>query len=576
MGGGRGARLVLLALLLAAGLVGAQMAWPGLAMSAAAQADATPTITTTPSAGGPVGTSISDSATVTGAPAPTPAPTPPTTFPSQPGLPSTGVLSVDPTGSVTFELFPPTDPTCSGTPVFTSTNPLSAGTAASDSFTADAAGTWQWVATYSGDADNSPVSTACGDEPVVITAGPAALDTTKTLATADGTPVAAGAPVNASAVLVYDITVTNSGGSPGTTSLSETVPAGTTYTGSGEGWSCATGSVAGTDCSQSVTVGPGATTTVHYTLTVDNPLPAGITAIGNQITSSAGTCSSCSTSNTVADRLYWTDRVGGIGTIMVANLDGSGVTTLVTGQNSPEGVAVGNDHIYWSNAPDGTIMEANLDGADAHEIVSGQALPFGVAVDGSHLYWANFIGSTIMEANLDSCTPGPCTVVNTLLSGSPDVSQPQGVAVANGNIYWANNVTSATQEGTLMEASLAGCAPPTPCTDVTTLASSTSGAAAGAVLGGPTGVAVNSSEIYWTNYYTGTIWMGQLTDVSGTATEIVDTGVVGLPFLALDSSHVYWTEQNTDTIMRANLDGSDPTSVVTGQEFPTGIAVGPP
>ncbi len=50
---------------------------------------ATPTIATTPSAGGPVGTSIFDTATVSG--------------------------GVNPTGTVTFNLFGPGDATCTGT-----------------------------------------------------------------------------------------------------------------------------------------------------------------------------------------------------------------------------------------------------------------------------------------------------------------------------------------------------------------------------------------------------------------------------------------------------------------------------
>ncbi len=96
---------------------------------------ATPTIATTPSPGGPVGTSISDTATVTG--------------------------GFNPTGTVTFELFPPGDTTCSGTPVFTSlSNPLSGGSATSGSITTVAVGTYHWVATYNGDANNTTVSSA--------------------------------------------------------------------------------------------------------------------------------------------------------------------------------------------------------------------------------------------------------------------------------------------------------------------------------------------------------------------------------------------------------------------------------
>jgi hypothetical protein len=39
-----------------------------------------------------------------------------------------------------------------------------------------------------------------------------------------------------------------------------------------------------------------------------------------------------------ASHLYWANYRGG--TIVEANLDGTGATTIATGQNGPEGVAV--------------------------------------------------------------------------------------------------------------------------------------------------------------------------------------------------------------------------------------------
>ena len=105
-----------------------------------------PSISTTQSAGGTIGlTSVSDTATVSG--------------------------GLNPTGTVTFQLFAPGDDTCSGTPVFTSSDrPLSNGVAQSDSFTPSATGTYQWVAIYNGDDANLTVVSGCGDEPVTLLA----------------------------------------------------------------------------------------------------------------------------------------------------------------------------------------------------------------------------------------------------------------------------------------------------------------------------------------------------------------------------------------------------------------------
>ncbi len=43
--------------------------------------------------------------------------------------------------------------------------------------------------------------------------------------------------------------------------------------------------------------------------------------------------------------------------------------------------------------------------------------------------------------------------------------------------------------------------------------------------------------------------------------------------IAVTSSHLYWADQGTGTITQANLDGSNPQTIVTGQNKPTGRAV---
>jgi hypothetical protein len=107
------------------------------------QAD--PSLVTNATAGGNTGTPISDSATVSG--------------------------GTNPTGTVTFKLYGTADATCSAAAIFTSANrPLSGGVAHSDAFAATTtAGTYNWIATYNGDANNTSVSGKCADEPVTVT-----------------------------------------------------------------------------------------------------------------------------------------------------------------------------------------------------------------------------------------------------------------------------------------------------------------------------------------------------------------------------------------------------------------------
>jgi hypothetical protein len=78
---------------------------------------------------------------------------------------------IDPGGAITFRLFGPNNATCSGAPVFTAVTAVNGnGDYRSAPFIVLLPGTYRWVASYAGDAMNTPVDTACGDpaETVVI------------------------------------------------------------------------------------------------------------------------------------------------------------------------------------------------------------------------------------------------------------------------------------------------------------------------------------------------------------------------------------------------------------------------
>ena len=72
--------------------------------------------------------------------------------------------------------------------------------------------------------------------------------------------------------------------------------------------------------------------------------------------------------------MYWTDT-GGIGDIRRANLDGTGQQVLVTGQNSPVGIALDPvaGQMYWANQFGGTIWRANFEWHGAASLPIGAA-----------------------------------------------------------------------------------------------------------------------------------------------------------------------------------------------------------
>ena len=113
---------------------------------------ASPTLSTTPNpASGTVGVTLNDTAILTG--------------------------GYSPTGSVTFKLFPPTDPTCSGSASYTETD-NSAPYATTTGFASTSAGTWSWAADYSGDANNNPASSVCMAEQVPVNQASPSITTT--------------------------------------------------------------------------------------------------------------------------------------------------------------------------------------------------------------------------------------------------------------------------------------------------------------------------------------------------------------------------------------------------------------
>ncbi|MBA2717642.1 MAG: hypothetical protein H0U52_00170 [Chloroflexi bacterium] len=76
-----------------------------------------------------------------------------------------------PTGSITFNLYGPDDATCTGDVIFTDSVTVNRnGDYVSDAFTTTQAGTYRWIANYSGDANNTATANGCNEtnESVIV------------------------------------------------------------------------------------------------------------------------------------------------------------------------------------------------------------------------------------------------------------------------------------------------------------------------------------------------------------------------------------------------------------------------
>jgi hypothetical protein len=104
-----------------------------------------------------------------------------------------------PTGTITFSVFGPADPTCAGVPASTSTVQVTNGNAvySSASYTPPGPGTYNWQVSYSGDGVNEPHQEGCGPSSQSVTV----LGAASTIVTTASAGVPAGGTISDSAVL---------------------------------------------------------------------------------------------------------------------------------------------------------------------------------------------------------------------------------------------------------------------------------------------------------------------------------------------------------------------------------------
>ena len=134
-------------------------------------------------------------------------------------------------------------------------------------------------------------------------------------------------------------------------------------------------------------------------------------------------------------KLYWMVTYD----IQRANLDGSQVETLISGQDEPANLAFDptRGKLYWTayRGSQDTIQRANLDGSQVETLVIGQGELASLALDttGASLYWAVYhpdgYSSIIQRANLDGSQVETVFII-------PDLLAELAVAPIGGKLYW--------------------------------------------------------------------------------------------------------------------------------------------
>lgn len=110
-----------------------------------------------------------------------------------------------------------------------------------------------------------------------------------------------------------------------------------------------------------------------------------------------------------AGKLYWVER-GAERRLACANLDGTGVQTLVDRHAGEIGLPVGlaldvpGGKLYWTEiAPEGRILRAELNGSQVEQLITGLQKPSDLRIDSAagKLYWTDVGSSQIQRANLN-------------------------------------------------------------------------------------------------------------------------------------------------------------------------------
>ena len=273
--------------------------------------------------------------------------------------------------------------------------------------------------------------------------------------------------------------------------------------------------------------------------------------------------------------------------VAVAGQPGVADKDLEVGEpGAPYYLAVDSEDLYWADEQigdeeQGTIASANLGGGEVNlRFIPGLSPPFpesvnspiGVAVAGEYVYWTNsFEGSTIGTDSIGRAKLNGTDVEQNFIKGiAPARGGAAGLTVYGGHIYWANDFGA--EEGSIGRAKLDG---------EEVLPEFVKGAAF------PGGVAVNAEHIYWYNAATKDLSIGRAS-ISGAEvdqkfiTPLGSDDAASGPGLAINSEYIYWTNHVEGGIGRAKLDGEDVESTFIGGvehgflptiEGPLGIAL---
>jgi hypothetical protein len=182
--------------------------------------------------------------------------------------------------------------------------------------------------------------------------------------------------------------------------------------------------------------------------------------------------------------------------------------TLASNQNSPRGIAVDANNVYWTNnAPSGSggVSKIPIGGTQVISLTPTNGFePYALAIDSTNVYWTDENAGDLYQVPITGGTP------TVLATGSPSA-----LVVGNGKLYYGL--------GGLSTAGIYALALPFTAGETATTLSST---------GKPTSMVADTKNIYWADFSGGNINITPLTGGLSTFISMLNSP----EGLALDSS----------------------------------------